>query len=235
MHAIRRKLQSRRGASLTFALLLFMVCAVIGSLVLVAGTAAAGRLKGLGESEQRFHAVNSAAELIVDQLCGDDNKVTVGIKKNAVGSTDLYTVILQKDNSTEGGSTHTASDLAVDLAKYLVFGTVDDDDMNEDTEKADLFEACEKNENFLKPHPFVYEVKVDTGGGSGESKVPDVRVTAKFINGYQLNLVIENIVEAGKTDAKYTLPTIILETDSPRGVNEEDKIEYTFNWRTPKG
>ena len=69
MQAIRNKIRSRRGASLTFALLLFLVCAVVGSLVLAAGFAAGGRLAGLAESEQRYYAVNSAAELIVDQLC----------------------------------------------------------------------------------------------------------------------------------------------------------------------
>ena len=38
MSGIRTKLNSQRGASITFALLLFLVCAVVGSVVLTAGT-----------------------------------------------------------------------------------------------------------------------------------------------------------------------------------------------------
>ena len=41
MNGIGQKLRSDRGASITFALLLFLVCAVVSSVVIVAGTAAA--------------------------------------------------------------------------------------------------------------------------------------------------------------------------------------------------
>lgn len=233
MHAIRRKLQSRRGASLTFALLLFMVCAVIGSLVLVAGTAAAGRLKGLGESEQRFHAVNSAAELIVDQLCGDDNKVTVGIKKlkdtSAAADPDdpyTYEYILPANDSK-------ASDLAEDLAKYLVFGTANLSSTDDKTVMKPYYEFCEEGKFHEK---FSFEVKAQNGSGEGgggtdNDEIPDVTVEADFLNGFQLNLK----VTAGEGANSYTLPIIILETSSPRGSNTEDRIEYTFVWKAAKG
>ena len=218
MHAIRKKLQSRRGASITFALLLFLVCAVIGSLVLAAGFAAAGRLAKLADSEQRFYAVNSAAELVLSELCGDGNKVTVvGIKRD--GDNYTYTPLPAEKN------------ICNDLAKCIVFGT---NDLNtEDTEagKAERkakFEACADESQFKQTKTFLYEVKVD-----GE---PDVQVEAKFINGYQLNLTVKTIAKAGETEAEqYILPTIILETDSPRGMNDTDTYEYTFHWKTPKG
>ena len=41
MIAIKNKLQSKRGASITFALLLFLVCSVVSIVVVVAGSAAA--------------------------------------------------------------------------------------------------------------------------------------------------------------------------------------------------
>lgn len=69
MQAIKKKLRSQRGASLTFALLIFLVCAVVGSVVLAAGTATSGRLAELAEYEQRYHAVNSAAELLAKEIC----------------------------------------------------------------------------------------------------------------------------------------------------------------------
>lgn len=77
MHAIKNKIRSRRGASLTYALLLFLVAAVIGSVVLTAGTAASGRMSQIAEMDQRYYSVNSAARLLIDTITKD--KVTVKI------------------------------------------------------------------------------------------------------------------------------------------------------------
>ena len=73
-----QKLKSNKGASLSFALLLFLVCAVVGGVVLAAGTAAAGRLSEIAEMDQRYYAVTSAAELFRDKLAGQ----TVIIERN---------------------------------------------------------------------------------------------------------------------------------------------------------
>ena len=64
MKRIRRKLNSRKGASITFALLLFLVCAVLSSVIIVAATAASGRMSKIAETDQRYYAVTSAAELL---------------------------------------------------------------------------------------------------------------------------------------------------------------------------
>ena len=63
-----KKLRSRKGASLTFALLAFLVCAVISAVLLASASASAGRLSGLVKSDQRYYAVNSAAQLFCDAL-----------------------------------------------------------------------------------------------------------------------------------------------------------------------
>lgn len=65
---IMYKLRSEKGASITFALLLFLVCAVLCSVILTAATAAAGRMSKLPEQDQRYYAVSSAAELIIDDF-----------------------------------------------------------------------------------------------------------------------------------------------------------------------
>ena len=72
---IKRKLQSQRGASITFALLLFLVCAVVGSVVLAAGSAAAGRMAGLPRSDQRYYSVSSAARLFEDKFA--EQRITI--------------------------------------------------------------------------------------------------------------------------------------------------------------
>ena len=68
MSRIKRKLKSRAGASITFALLLFLVCAVVGSVVLAAGSAAAGRFSRLREMDARYYSVTSAASLLREKL-----------------------------------------------------------------------------------------------------------------------------------------------------------------------
>ena len=70
MNRIRQKLTSQSGASITYALLLFLVCAVVSSVVLAAGTAASGRMSKSVENDQRYYAVTSAAELLKNQLDG---------------------------------------------------------------------------------------------------------------------------------------------------------------------
>ena len=59
-----RKLRSEKGASITFALLLFLVCAVLSAVVLVAATTTAGRMANIAETDQRYYSVVSAAELV---------------------------------------------------------------------------------------------------------------------------------------------------------------------------
>lgn len=82
MKRAAEKLKSSRGASLMMALLLFLVCAVVGSAVLTAGTAASGRMAKIAESDQRYYSVNSAANLLID-LFKDPVKITETVKKDA--------------------------------------------------------------------------------------------------------------------------------------------------------
>lgn len=75
MNRIKRKLNSQRGASITYALLIFLVCAVVGSAVLVAGTTASGRISEVAKSDQRYYAVTSAARLLINKI--DNQAVTI--------------------------------------------------------------------------------------------------------------------------------------------------------------
>ncbi len=106
MNRIKNKLNNRKGASITWALLIFLVCAVVGSAVLVAGTAAAGRMSKLAENDQRYYAVTSAAGLLRDALSptftvkrsvtkAEDGSAKYEIKYNPDGS-DATTDKLQK-------------------------------------------------------------------------------------------------------------------------------------------
>lgn len=67
---IKKKLRQETGASITFALLLFLICAVVSSVVLTAATATSGRMSKTAEYDQRYYSVTSAAELMKAQLDG---------------------------------------------------------------------------------------------------------------------------------------------------------------------
>lgn len=67
---LKRKLTSNTGATLLLALIFFLLCALAGTVVLTAGSAASGRISGLAESEQEFYTVSSAAELVKEDIEG---------------------------------------------------------------------------------------------------------------------------------------------------------------------
>lgn len=77
MRAIKAKLRSRRGASVTFALLLFTVCAVISAVVIVAASTAAGHMSGREDMDQRYNAVAAATICLCERLEGETKTVTV--------------------------------------------------------------------------------------------------------------------------------------------------------------
>lgn len=83
---LRTKLKDNTGASITYALLLFLVCAVVSSVVLAAATAASGRMSKAVENDQRYYCVTSAAELMKNMIL---NKTVVVEKKTitAAGGT----------------------------------------------------------------------------------------------------------------------------------------------------
>ena len=101
------KAKNRKGASLSMAMLLFLVCAVIGAVVLTAGTAAAGRASRLAEMDRRYYSVTSAAELLADKLTG--KTVTIEhIRSYTEESCARYTVGIDSEGNeqvTENGTT----------------------------------------------------------------------------------------------------------------------------------
>ena len=85
----KQKLISSKGASITFALLLFLVCAVVGSVVLAAGTAASGRFSKLAESDARYYSVTSAVDLLRDSFDGATASKTE-VTKTILTETTVY-------------------------------------------------------------------------------------------------------------------------------------------------
>jgi len=95
------KLKSQTGASLSLALLLFLVCAAVGSVILTAGTGAAGRLSRMAETDQRYYAVTSAARVFNDILENDETAITL---ERAKSVTDTDTIKYKADGSIDTSS-----------------------------------------------------------------------------------------------------------------------------------
>ena len=115
LQKLKQKLKSQTGASITFALLLFLVCAVVGSVVLTAGTAAASRMSELAKMDQRYYSVTSAAQLLRDTIDGKQVTVT----QTFVG-TDGGTPAQQGDTAYEGADSPILRDAAEKLTATSV-------------------------------------------------------------------------------------------------------------------
>ena len=72
---IRRKLKSETGASISFALMLFLICAAIGSIVLNAGTNSTSKLIDRATMDKRYYEVTSAAEFLKERFEGEGREV----------------------------------------------------------------------------------------------------------------------------------------------------------------
>lgn len=100
--SLRAKLRSSSGASLLFALLLFLVCITVGSVILTSGTAAAGRASQAASMERNYSAVSSAAELLCSEFEG--NTLTVVREKEEETHTEreLHRDILSEEVVSAG-------------------------------------------------------------------------------------------------------------------------------------
>ena len=96
------KFISKYGASLAVALLLFLVCAMVGSVVLAGASASAGRLSQRRQLQQERYALQSAADMIRAQLAGGTKGGGSGLgtaagsgSGQAAGNADVDAVNLQ--------------------------------------------------------------------------------------------------------------------------------------------
>ena len=71
--------RSQRGASIILALFLFLICALLASIVLAAASAVTGRHVQLAEMDQRYYNVSSTVSLMKKEVCDhvDDPVVIV--------------------------------------------------------------------------------------------------------------------------------------------------------------
>ena len=98
---LRKRLGSDRGASLSFALLAFLVCAGVAAVVIAAATASAGQFAELAKMDQRYYAVTSAANLFRDTTLGTDGEEEITFVQ-VVEGTGFERVDIDGDDDIEG-------------------------------------------------------------------------------------------------------------------------------------
>ncbi len=153
MKKLKQKIASQAGASITFALLLFLVCAVVSTIVLAAGTAASGRISGSVDNDRRYYSVTSACEMLMDLFDG----VTVTIQETKTGTgtdaaTSLATPVVTKDGET---ITDTSNYNLLILAAKLYTGTTESDDPTSFPENLEI--AIDSTKNASVKATFVSE------------------------------------------------------------------------------
>ena len=92
-----KKIRSETGASLSFALLLVLVCATAGGVILAAGTVASGRLSRRTEMDQRYYNVVSALDFLREEIT--DKAVTI-VRTKTLKKTEVRTVNYETGNDT---------------------------------------------------------------------------------------------------------------------------------------
>ncbi len=65
---VSQKMKDKSGASITVALLFFMMCAIVSSILIATATAASGKIKQLESKDAGYYSVVSAAELLRDEI-----------------------------------------------------------------------------------------------------------------------------------------------------------------------
>ena len=94
-----KKLKSDSGTSIVFALILFLICAAVSSVIITAATASAGRLSRLAKTEKKYYSVTSAAAALKNMIEG--RQVTVERSVTATTTVTVYPEDTSRDRESE--------------------------------------------------------------------------------------------------------------------------------------
>ena len=98
-----QKLNSRRGASILFAILIFMMCILAGTAALTAASANSGRYAHMKADQQRYLSVASAAQLLTEEFTR--NRFTANLKVTETRDANMVTSreVVQGGSATDEG------------------------------------------------------------------------------------------------------------------------------------
>lgn len=201
INAVKRKIKDKTGASITFALLIFLVCAVISSAIIVAASSAAGRMSQMAQMDQRYYAVTSVAKLLKGEIDGK----TVFVTSDSTDQ-DEYVVRYDYEDDPPTRTDHTIlTDASEVLVKLLKGETVDQN--RTFSVSTDLTETAHPNSDLA------CTVKENVDGNTGLLTFTISNTNGTTASTYQLKMVFAS-------KRKET-------TDTTTGI-KTTKIEWTF-------
>lgn len=105
MNKFRDKLKNQSGASMIIALLFFLLCAMIGSSVLMASASNMGKSRSNEEQHQTYLALSSAVRLICDDIANSTytGKYTYTVTTTGEGDDKKTTTSLTQQDGTYSG------------------------------------------------------------------------------------------------------------------------------------
>ena len=101
---LQHKIESQSGASITYALLLFLVCAVVSPVILAAGSAASGRISESVDTDRRYFAVTSAARLLRSEFEKYEVRIDQTFRPGVGNSDPTETIWYRKKTDATGSS-----------------------------------------------------------------------------------------------------------------------------------
>ena len=87
LNYFKKKLNQKTGASLIYALLLFAICGLVGSIVLSSAVAVSGRMAEKEDMDERYYRVISAADYMANEI--DGFEIGMRRKKTEEGTYEL--------------------------------------------------------------------------------------------------------------------------------------------------
>lgn len=125
VESLKNRVASQRGASLSFALFVFLVCAMASAAVLAAATTAVGQYADLGAYDQRYYSVTSAASLFRKSLSLNEEVALTYVEqrtgtyneRDSAAVPTYENITLVKAPSSSG-----SFDFLAEVSEYALFG-----------------------------------------------------------------------------------------------------------------
>ena len=126
--ALKRKLQSQRGASLLLALLFLALCSLVSATILMAAVSNAGKARSNLREHQSYLALSSAVDLICDEIVRSEYQgryhyeeeiIETPVEDPETGEETIETTTYYYFTQQEGSCTHKGADTESQLTGLL--------------------------------------------------------------------------------------------------------------------
>ena len=201
----KRKLNTTSGASLALGLLFFLMCGMVGSVVLTAGSVAAGRVRSEREASQMQHTLQSAVRLLCKQMedcqyIGDNIDTNSSMNLASAGADDSISKAVSDQLKTEidnAFSRKTFSDALVSMMLsmfktqweqiFINSGFIPDPGIMSDNTDIDLTVLSDKSTSSIKSIAAGFLLESKTGS---ESIFDNVSVSVILDPEYHFSILV---------------------------------------------